>query len=230
MDIGILIIAFLVVRVIVSAVNKNKSGGQAVQRQRAPGQQQEQTGRQQTAPAQQGASTARHYQMAEIQKRLREAYEEAQQQAQPTTQQASGQADDTPPYRRGLEAEPVPLQASKKHHIAASEEERSAEAKKAKQERRKQELRERFGTQLQHAPNRLAQQPRAARQVYESAPQNQSVTAEGAIAAPHTKTPAADTATVGNGMYFSGSMLTQGIIMAEILGPPRAKRKHRAVI
>jgi len=169
----------------------------------------------------------RQQQAIEEQRRRRAAWEAAQR-----AQGAGGPAEQQPltlEQTMRMFIEEIPEQESRpavppheKHHIDDIEEERCAEAEKARQERRKAELRERFGapqrrTQLQGSITDGRKRPELA-----VAP----ALSLSAISAPQQQPRLATAPPMGaDKAYFEDNMLVQGIIMAEILGPPRAKRR-----
>ena len=216
-----LFIVFVVIVLIarsVRASNKKKAGGQT-SGQRPAGADAEPRDVQPT----------RRSQAVETQKHLREIYEAAQRQQagkqQPILQLPADDDDDIAPYRRVAVEEPAEAatQSRQKHHIDEIEEERCEEAEKVRQERRKQELRERFGAPAQRAAQKPKTLTQAARQLYAPAPPAQDPPPQ---SAPPPKQPLV-AAFNQNEPYQSENVLVQGVIMAEILGPPRSKRSWR---
>jgi len=219
----IFLIAWLVFRFVGSA-NRKKAGNRQGQQQ--PGQQQGAPGQAGQQPALPG-QTPRQQQAAELQKRLREAYEAAQQQQQAQDDippyRRVAEDDDIPPYRRDSEAGQaeviiIPARPPEKHHLDEAEEERCAEAARAKEEQRQQQ----HPARAVKPPGgrMLRPQAQAAQQLSATAPLSRDIPAASASSAPSTKRLAA------LAPQLPREALQQGIIMAEILGPPRAKKRR----
>jgi hypothetical protein len=207
----IFLVAWLFFR-FVGSLNKKKPGNQTGQQQGATGQ------------------TAAQQQDVELQKRLREAYEAAQQQAARQHPQADDDIppyrrvavdDDIPPYRRQpADDSPVPVRS---HHLDEAEEERCAAATRAKEEQRQQQ-RQQTGYQTGRSL-RSQTQMQAVVKLPDPAPQEQDLISKPDISiAPSMKIESSSI--IQRSWDLSKAVLTQGIIMAEVLGPPRSKKRH----
>ncbi|MCL1975751.1 MAG: hypothetical protein FWG61_06290 [Firmicutes bacterium] len=203
----IIIVIFWLISRFVSSSNKKKQSAQ-------------QQNRQNTMPQQQSSQAAQQQQpIIDIQKRLREALEAAEQkqttQMVLQTKQTAENDNDIPPYRRLPAETEKPLERNK-HHIDEIEEERCENAEQVRQERRKQELRERFGAAKQNKG--IA--------INATIPVKQPTVTSQNLSALNLDQTTYDKAAMSINNESSKSILVQGIIMAEILGPPRAKKRH----
>lgn len=179
-----------------------------------------------------GHTASKQQQSVDMQKRLREAYKNAQQQQAEPPQVAREDApvdDDLPPYHRQSTDEPLLSERPiERHHIDEVEEERCAAATRAKEEQRQQErqLARQQVVPVPGRPMRAQTLTQAERKLYTlpSAPRQKAI--PGITDAASPKSPAAaDIATMWQDVDLTKNVLVQGIVMAEVLGPPRSKRR-----